>query len=109
MIARYRHLRAACSVGKWPRALTARRSRALIDSIALGRADHGSYFPVELQERHELGRGVLPEPDDGRVAFLPRAGELGEPVEGLGLGRRGIYRLEPFGDKAPVSFRGVLE
>jgi hypothetical protein len=26
---------AACSVGKWPRALTARRSRALIDSIAL--------------------------------------------------------------------------
>src|SRR5207247_8206581 len=34
MIARYRHLRAACSVGKWPRALTALRSRALIDSIA---------------------------------------------------------------------------
>ena len=26
MIARYRHLRAACSVGKWPRALTALRS-----------------------------------------------------------------------------------
>src|SRR5215469_13039320 len=35
MRARYRHLRAACSVGKWPRAFTARRSRALIDSIAL--------------------------------------------------------------------------
>ena len=34
MTARYRHLRAACSVGKWPRAFTARRSRALIDSIA---------------------------------------------------------------------------
>ena len=34
MIARYRHLRAACSVGKWPRAFTARRSRALMDSIA---------------------------------------------------------------------------
>ena len=32
--ARYRHLRAACSVGKWPRALTARRFLALIDSIA---------------------------------------------------------------------------
>jgi hypothetical protein len=28
-------LSAACSVGKWPRALTARRMRALIDSIAL--------------------------------------------------------------------------
>jgi hypothetical protein len=26
---------AACSVGKWPRAFTARRSLALIDSIAL--------------------------------------------------------------------------
>src|SRR5262249_41378002 len=35
MIARYRHFRAACSVGKWPRAFTARRSRALMDSIAL--------------------------------------------------------------------------
>src|ERR1022692_625138 len=34
MIARYRTLRAACSVGKWPRAFTARRSLALIDSIA---------------------------------------------------------------------------
>ena len=34
MIARYRHFRAACSVGKWPRAFTARRSRALIDSMA---------------------------------------------------------------------------
>ena len=34
LIARYRHFRAACSVGKWPRAFTALRSRALIDSIA---------------------------------------------------------------------------
>jgi len=32
--ARYRHLRAACSVGKWPRAFTARRSLAFMDSIA---------------------------------------------------------------------------
>jgi len=28
-------LRAACSVGKWPRALTERRNRAFSDSIAL--------------------------------------------------------------------------
>src|SRR5215469_1711520 len=34
MTARYRHLRAACSVGKWPLAFTARRSLAFIDSIA---------------------------------------------------------------------------
>src|SRR6202034_4300500 len=35
LIARYRHFSAARSVGKWPRAFTARRSRALMDSIAL--------------------------------------------------------------------------
>src|SRR5260370_31489989 len=35
MIGRYRHLRAACSVGKWPRAFTALLSRALMDSMAL--------------------------------------------------------------------------
>jgi hypothetical protein len=35
MIAWYRHFKAACSVGKGPRAFTARRSRALMDSIAL--------------------------------------------------------------------------
>ena len=35
LIARYRHFMAACSVGKWPRAFTARRSLALMDSIAL--------------------------------------------------------------------------
>ena len=34
MIARYRHLRAACSVGKCPRAFTALRSLALMDSMA---------------------------------------------------------------------------
>jgi hypothetical protein len=35
MTARYRHFIAACSLGKWPRAFTALRSRALIDSMAL--------------------------------------------------------------------------
>ena len=47
MIARYRHLSAACSVGKWPRAFTALRSRALIDSIVI-------WSPVVGQVR-ELG------------------------------------------------------
>src|SRR5213083_986067 len=45
-------------------------------------ADDGPYFPVEGQEWHEFGPGVLPQPDDGWVAFLPLAGELGEPVQG---------------------------
>ncbi len=34
-VTRYRHFSAACSLGKCPRALTARRMRALTDSIAL--------------------------------------------------------------------------
>jgi hypothetical protein len=34
-VTRYRHFSAACSVGKWPRAFTALRYRALRDSIAL--------------------------------------------------------------------------
>src|SRR5204863_5688797 len=41
------------------------------------RADHRPYFPVELQERHEFGPRVLPEPYDRRVALLPFAGEFG--------------------------------
>jgi hypothetical protein len=65
------------------------------------RADDGSYFPVKGQERHELGPGVLPEPDDRRVAFLPRAGELGEPVERLGLGRRGVDGRGSSGGERP--------
>jgi len=40
---------AAGSVGKWSRALTARRSRALIDD-RVGRADDGPDFPVEGQD-----------------------------------------------------------
>ena len=53
MIAKYRHLRAACSVGKWPQAFTARRSRALIESIAFVLQDDSPYSPVEEQEKHE--------------------------------------------------------
>jgi hypothetical protein len=34
MMARYTHFSAAVSVGKWPRALTALRIRALMDSMA---------------------------------------------------------------------------
>jgi len=34
-VTRYRHFSAACSVGKWPLALIARRYRALRDSIVI--------------------------------------------------------------------------
>src|SRR5260370_11077726 len=73
------------------------------------RADDGPYFPVEGQERNEFRPRVLPEPYDSRVAFLPLAGEIGEPVQRVRLGCRGVYRLEVFRDGAPVFLRGVLE
>ena len=57
-------MRAACSVGKWPRALTERRNRAFSDSI-VRHADQHADLLVEAQERDELGPGALPEPDDG--------------------------------------------
>src|SRR6516225_9887115 len=72
-------------------------------------ADDGSYLPVKLQERDEFCPGVLPEPDDRRVAFLPFAGEFGEPVQGAGFGGGGVDRLEVFGELAPVPLRGVFE
>src|ERR1039457_5099585 len=73
------------------------------------RADDGPYFPVEAQEWHEFRPRVLPQPYDSRVAFLPLAGELGEPVECVRLGRGVVDRPEVFRDHAPVLFRGVLE
>ena len=60
----------------------------------VGGADDRPYFPVEPQERHEFGPRVLPQPYNGRVALLPLAGELGEPVERLGFRRGGVDRLE---------------
>jgi hypothetical protein len=62
----------------------------------VGRADDGPYFPVEGQERDELGPGVLPEPDDRRVLLLPRPAELGEPIQGSGFGR-GRWRWSVIG------------
>src|SRR5450759_2583117 len=73
------------------------------------RADHRPYLPVESQERDKFCPCVLPESYDSGVAFLPLAGELGEQVERPGLGRRGVNRLEIFGDLCPVPFRGVLK
>ena len=73
------------------------------------RADDGPDFPVEPQEGHEFRPGVLPEPDDSRVALLPFAAEFGELVQRLGFGCRGVNGLEVFRDLRPVPLRGVLE
>jgi len=37
---------------------------------------------VEGQERHKLGPGVFPEPDDRRIPAAPRFGELAEALFG---------------------------
>jgi hypothetical protein len=55
MIARYTHLSAACSLGKWPRAFTALLIRALMDSIRLGL---GFQLVLELGSRFRPGFGV---------------------------------------------------
>jgi hypothetical protein len=72
MTARYTHLRAAVSVGKCPRALTALRIRALMLSIAFvsgmkcgdapARALLGSRFPgcrVRGVRRNQLGQAAV--------------------------------------------------
>ena len=60
MMARYRHFIAACSVGKWPRAFTARRSRALIDSIVI--------LSFRVSQRCDLRRSVVDSVADGTLA-----------------------------------------
>ena len=60
LIARYRHFRAACSVGKWPRAFTARRSRALIDSIVI--------LSFRVSQVCDLRRHVVDSVADGTLA-----------------------------------------
>src|ERR1700744_1181310 len=72
-------------------------------------ADYRPYLVVELQERGEFRPRVLPEPYDGRVALLPFPGELRERVDRGRLRRRGVNRLEVFGDRRPVLLRRVLE
>jgi hypothetical protein len=79
-------LSAACSVGKWPRALTARRSRELMDSMAL---------VVQMILRISRSKA--------------RKAELGEGVEGALLGWGGVDRLEILGDRCPVPPGGVAK
>ena len=71
----------------------------------VGRADQRADLLVEGQEGNELGPGVLPEPYDRRVPLLPLPGEISEPVQRRGLGRRGVNRLQVFSDLCPVPLR----
>ena len=108
-IARYRRFRAACSVGKWPRAFTALLSLALMDSMALVVQMTVLISRSNCRKGTDSAHAFCPEPYNGRVALLPLTGELGEPVERLGLGRGRVNRLEVPRYLRPVPFRGVLE
>src|SRR5438477_3259234 len=57
---RYNTFNADCSVGKWPRALTARRNRALSDSMALvpGMKSGGGPRGVPLVRQVDVGHTV---------------------------------------------------
>jgi hypothetical protein len=75
----------------------------------VGRADDPTDLDVDLEERHELGPGVLPKPDDRRVPVAPFLLELQEPVLGGLRGRRGGDGRERAGDLVPVLASRVAE
>ena len=60
LVTRYRHLIAACSEGKWPRALTARRYRAFSDSIVI--------LSFCVSQGCDLRRHVVDSVSDGTLA-----------------------------------------
>ena len=94
--------------GREGRARQPPHGRTAVDIFIRG-ADDRADLDVEAQERHELGPGVLPQLDDGRVAVLPLLGELGEPSPRGLHRRRGVDRFEVPGDLRPVLLRRVAE
>ncbi len=88
-------------LGKWPRALTARRYLALRDSIALVEQMTFQDSGVVVQEGDELAPGVSPQPDHRGVLLSPRL------VQGV---QRGQGRLLAAGgvDRAQVARERVL-
>ena len=68
------------------------------DNDRVRRADDGADLVVEPQERHELGPGVLPKPDDRRVDVAPLAGELVES-DGAKVTKsvKGLRHINPTG------------
>jgi hypothetical protein len=89
--------------------LTERRNRAFSDSIALVVQMIDLISLSKARNGTNSGPGVLPEPDDRRVAGLPGAAELGERVQRGGLGHGGVDRLEVLGDGSPVPLADVAE
>jgi hypothetical protein len=105
MIARETHVRAACSFGKCPRAFTARRMRALTDSIAFVRgaddlADLRRRSPgtARTRPRRSLTTARLPDIEHPRTT-APAAPPRRFPY--LGRNWRGTDRCRPPGSSSP--------
>ena len=75
----------------------------------VGGADQRADLLIEAEDRDELGPGVLPQLDDGRVAGFPGAAEVGERVQRGGLAHGGVNRAQRLGDGVPVAAAGVPE
>jgi hypothetical protein len=79
------------------------------DNDRVGGTNDRADFGVELEEGHELGPGVGPEPDDRGILGFPFLAELGEGVQRGGFRGRGVDGFEVAGDRRPVFLRGVFE
>jgi len=104
-VARYKHLSAACSVGKCPRARAARLYRALTDSIAfVEQIPAGSRRRSLGTERTRSTRSPTSarSPDTAD----PRPAELGEPFLRRRLRRSGVDGFEITRHLVPVLPRG---
>ena len=100
---RYRRFNAACSLGKWPRARTERRNRALRLSIAFVEQMTLRISTVVVEERHEPLPRAYPQAADGRVLVGPPAEYLIARRLGGGLVDGGVHRDEIPPDGAPVA------
>ena len=72
-------------------------------------AQHSSDLYVVVEERDELGPGVVPQPDDGRVALPPFLGQFVEGRAGGGGVDRGVDRFEAAFELVPVLAGGEPE
>jgi hypothetical protein len=80
---------AAASVGACPRALTARRIRALIDPGRIGGTHDRADLLIKSEERYEFGPRSGPEPDNRGIFLLPFLTGLGEGIQRGSLRGRG--------------------
>jgi hypothetical protein len=101
------HFSAACSVGKWPRAFTARRIRALMLSIALVVQITVRISLSNCRNGTNSAHALVQSPMMAGYRFSHLPANSAGPARCLA--RRGIDGLEVLGDLRPVLPRGIAE